>query len=315
MLKNKKIYRYPISLFIVLGTLLCIFPPDHLYFKWFAIKAPLIMLSFLLAGMFFLITKERNLMYVSLLSCGALCFFLRGTDGVEDLFRFVKPEPNLETKISVAHFNLSNLEQEYDLAIQAIIDTDADIVSIQELTPDWNWAFKNALTEAYPYSKNVVRIDFFGLALYSKYPITQADTFHYKDIPNIIGRIKVDDEHKEVLFVSSHMTPPVSSSSYKDIRLHLNQVAQNLNSFNAPMIVLGDYNVVPWSSEIQSFRSKTKLNHAQRDFMASLPNPIDYIFFSKEFNCLSFSNINGANENSIGIFGEYQFKYSSGYAQ
>ena len=101
--------------------------------------------------------------------------------------------------------------------------------------------------------------------------------------------------------------PPVNTDAYGQIREQLEGVAQRVNIINAPMIAFGDYNVVPWSSEMSLFREKTGLSDGRREFsLGGIPN--DYILFSKHFNCLEFKNIKDTSGTAIGILGNYQLK-------
>ena len=119
--------------------------------------------------------------------------------------------------------------------------------------------FTRRISESYPFSKTVVRIDFHGLAVYSKHPFVRIDTFHFEEIPNIIGSIEVDSTHGEVFFVTSHTEPPVNQAAKKRINEHMGVVASIVSKLNAPVFTMGDYNVVPWSPELQAFR--LKLHH------------------------------------------------------
>ncbi len=304
-----------IGLLIVLGMIFCIFPPDHILFKSGANFTVQIMLVYLALGLVFLALRQKNLMFVSFLSCAVLCLFLRESFD-ESQTRSFYPKLNQERKIEIAHFNVSAFNDDYEQMLKVIRESEVDLVSIQEVTPDWNFFLREGLAESYPFSKTVVRIDFHGLAVYSKHPFIRIDTFHFEEIPNIIGSIEVDSTHGEVFFVTSHTEPPVSQAAYQRIEEHMGVVASIVSKLKAPVFTMGDYNVVPWSVELQAFRLKSKLNNSRRNFTptagsAAMPFfdiPIDHIFYSDDFQCVSFGPVSNETA-SVGIRGKFQFKY------
>ena len=62
-----------------------------------------------------------------------------------------------------------NLESGRKAEVKSLIDSSrADIVALVEV--DQSWSRELALTQAYPFSHEVLRGDKFGLGLYSKFP-------------------------------------------------------------------------------------------------------------------------------------------------
>ncbi|MEM7105298.1 MAG: endonuclease/exonuclease/phosphatase family protein [Bacteroidota bacterium] len=310
--------QYLIAALIILATVFCVFPLDYLVYKVGGQYTVHVMLAFFGLGFVFLLLRNKELMYVSFICCGLICAFLQ--DSFDDnLLGSFYPKPTEEMTMDVAHFNVSSSESDYQSTVETILETNADIVSIQEVTPDWNMMLQQGLKEAYPYNKTVVRIDFHGMAVYSKFPFERVDTFHFQDIPNIFGSVKPDSTRGEVFFVSSHMTPPLNYKAYENLGKHLKLISEYVRSFNAPAFAIGDYNVVPWSEEIKSFRSSANLINARKDFtpditsasMRFFQSPIDHIFFSDHFQCLTFNNIEGTSANHLGISGRFQFKFST----
>ncbi len=304
-----------LSVLIIGLAALCILPMDNLLIKNVSIFSVQIMFVFLIMGLLFLILRQKNLMMVSFLSCASLCLVLRNSFDERTASAFF-PKLNDNRTVEIAHFNVSAFNDEYSELLKVITESDADIVSIQEVTPDWNYFLKNGLAKKYPHSNTVVRIDFHGLAVYSKHPFTRIDTFHYQDIPNLVGSFQIDSTYGEIFFICSHTEPPVNRPAYKKIDEHLDKIAAVANGLKGPVLTIGDYNVVPWSPELQSFRLKAKLSNSRRSFTASNSNsampflsvPIDHIFYSNDLQCVSFDMVTNAQA-TVGIKGTYQFKY------
>lgn len=299
---------------IVLGTFICVFTPNYFLFKMGARFAVQIMLGYLLLGFVFLFVRQHKLMFTSFACCAGLCLFLKyASDGQLSL-----PVKTDDNTLIVAHFNVSTSTNDYQQTIHEILAVDADVISLQEVTPDWNAELKVALQEKYPYSETVVRLDPFGLAIYSKYPLLSTDIFMFEDIPNIVGTIQIDENDKEICFIVSHTLPVFYTNDYVRQRNHFMAIAEYTNNTDCPVITIGDYNAVPWSYEIQDFKAAANLNDSRRGFMPASNGsfslfqiPSDHIFYSDHLECTGFKEINSPISGHIGIIGSYQFSNNS----
>lgn len=307
---NLKYIHLSLSALIILGALVCIFPPEFFIFKMSAQFAVQIMLSYLAIGLLFLIVGHRKLMFTSFACCAGLCLFLKYVTNSE----LVRAQPTTEETFNVAHFNVSATD-DYEFMIAEILASKADLISFQEVTPDWNIVLQESLSEFYPHSKTVVRFDPFGLAVYSKLPFNSVDTFMTEDVPNILGTIGLDKSGNEICFITSHALPPFYTSDYKKLRNHLHKIATFSNQSACPVITIGDYNAVPWSYEIQDFRAVSKLNDSRRGFFPNSKGsfsifqlPSDHIFYSSQLECIHFEDLEHSVAGHLGVKGAYQFE-------
>jgi endonuclease/exonuclease/phosphatase (EEP) superfamily protein YafD len=300
--KGASAYQAIVWTIIIIGTVISILPPELFFFKVISKFVVQIMLAYFIIGLLFLFFSDEKSMFVSFTCCAVLCLFLRTRSAF-----FAAPQAGPSVTALNCNLSLSNSDN-IDSTIQSIINSNADVISIQEVTPDWGTYLANhpVLNAKYPYDTAIIRMDFHGLALYSKYPFAKVDTFHYKEIPNLAGCIKHDSLNKHIYFVSSHTIPPVSLGAHDEINAHLQTVANYVKQLKEPVITLGDYQVMPWSPEIVSFRRAAKLSDSRRDMPMSY-FPYDHIFYSKELQCIDFGSINNMNEH-FGVKGAYQLK-------
>jgi endonuclease/exonuclease/phosphatase (EEP) superfamily protein YafD len=294
------------ALFLGNIALAVMFPPDHWFLRLGSQYAVQLTLAYFVLSILLLILKQTKLMMFSFICCALLCLHLRSGIGTTEKDRFEYAALTSEAKLRFIQFNTSATDGDYETNIKRIAAENPDIISVQEVTPDWDEALRDILAAQYPYSRSFRRIDFYGLAIYSKRPFSRIDTFEIDKIPNIVGSIAIDSLHPDVFFVASHTPPP--SDGYTAIRNYLARVAQRIQHINAPIIALGDYHVVPWSSELQAFRQKTALIEGRRSYAPNAPTPTDYILYSKQFNCLSFEALKDSSNAPIGVKGEYQFR-------
>jgi endonuclease/exonuclease/phosphatase (EEP) superfamily protein YafD len=297
------------SIGLIAGIALTIVPFDNNFSRATLMYAVQIMFGYFLFGSLMMALKQPRLMMLSYGCCAALCLFLKTHSNEAIMF----PKRNADPALKVAYLNTSNAIEGYQGFVDDILDTEADLVAIEEVTPDWDMVFKQSLAAKYPYSRSIVRADFFGQAVYSKYPLPVIDTFYYKDIPNIVGTVKLDNYGSEISFVSTHTEPSfMTKNFYQELRSHLNKVVEKFKDFRNPKIALGTFNTVEWATEIQDFRLLLRLQSSRRDNNPFSRIPFDHIFYSNDLECIYFSPLFNKAGEELGIQGIYQF--STGHA-
>lgn len=291
-----KLYQYAIWGTLVIVTIFTIYTPEQIFFKRLANHAVQLMFGCLALGILFMAFNDSKSMWVSLACCGVLCLHLRTREPFYPI--------QYGTFFKVAHVNIEN-STNYEETIKAIIENNPDIISFQNLDPNWDYALKEYLSEKYPFEKTFISLDIYNPGIYSKYPFIEIDTFHYKNAPNIHGSIKIDNQ--EVHFVSSITTPPIDMNAYKEISQHLKVITNFINDINGPVIAVGDYNVVTYSSEMNKLRANANLKESRTTQTVIGESPIDHILYSEELECTDFISINESGKNKVGIMGTYQF--------
>jgi len=310
---NHNLLQITLSALLVSVAALCIFTPDIFFLKQGANFTVQIMFANLLLAMFFLVIDQRRLMFVSLAACGVLAYYLKGE--TDQSLKY--PSKNENPHISVAHIDLS-LSEDFDEPMHTILLADVDLISFQEYTPLWDEYLANELTTRYPYRITMKRIDPYGKAIFSKYPLSESDTMNFEgfdEIPSLHTAVLINDE-TQIHVVSTQTLPPVSEQAYERIRGYFHEVGTYIEKLDGPVITLGDFSLPGWSNEIKEFKKIANLSDSRRDvMMRSTANPIfffnipiDHIFYSRDFECTAFKAISGDNSNHMGIVGKYQLK-------
>lgn len=307
---RNNIVNTTLSAILVAGAALVILSPNFLIIKWGANYAVRILFMYLIIAFFFLILNQKRLMMISFFSAGALAIFLKTMTNSE-------MAPPVKTKneatIKVAHFNVNNSNEGFEATLATIQSTEADLISITETNPLWDSLLVDKLAIDYPFHFSNPSLGLFGMTLFSKNPFTYIDTIRYKEIPNVIGGIALDEDNT-VNFICSHTLPALNYRYYNRLKEHLDKISEYCNRTSHPILTFGDYHSVPWSNEIAEFRKNTNLNDSRRGFTPTFPHgastvfevPIDHIFFSEEFRCLSFSTVSSLYTTHMGIQGTFQ---------
>ena len=261
-----------------------------------------LMIGMFLIGFGALTINYTKVMVTSLGACMLLCIFLKN----ESNEAMIMPIANTEAKLSVAHFNVSNV-QDLDNLINTIDDLDVDLLSFQELTPDWNYILQEKLKTQYPYNMSIVRIDPYGMAMYSKENFVSIDTFMFDNKPNLQADLLIDS--KKISVFGTYLVPEITKASTVQTKKHLDMISYKIRDTQSPVIALGDYNMVYLANAISRFRAKAQVIHSLRDvYEDGLKPPYDHIFFTTDMECTKFENINDLKEKHIGILGAYQIK-------
>jgi hypothetical protein len=294
--KNIKPYQYLVWLGLIFITFFAIYTPNQFLFKELAKFGVQVMFICLLLGLLFLMLRDPRSMWVSLICCGILCLHLRTREPFYPI--------QYGTIFKIAHINLGN-STDYEATIKAILNSKADIISFQELDPNWDYVLQENLKKAYPYHKTIISLGVYNPAVYSKYMFNEIDTFHYKEAPNIHGCVTIEDQ--KVHFITSTTMPPVDMNAYAEIKAHLLKIGDFVADIDKPILALGDYNVVMHSDEVSALKTRGNLKDSRRDYSPMTQSPYDHILYSLHLECTNFLSIREKGGDKIGIIGTYQF--------
>lgn len=264
--------------------------------------------SLLALGLIALIVRLPQLMATSLACCALMCIYLK--DAGNDNLRFATISEG--EQLTVGQFNLSSVNTDYPEMLRAIEDSDVDILSFQEVDPRWSTMLQRDLSQQYNYNHTVARIDPYGLALYSRVPLYNIDTFHTGSFPHMTASILMDEQSMTV--ISSYVTPALDAASNKIAREQLQDIRDWVRAQRRPCIAVGDYNMVYWTSDLKDFKNEATLVQSRRESTPSFTDlPQEHIFYSRDLECTSFGHLYTDEKTYVGVQGTYQHKPLSEY--
>ncbi len=298
---------------VAFGVVVCVFPHSCSPLSWLVNYAVQLMLLCLVAGLAFLFFKQPRLTFVCFGGCLLLCFFLKYSiknNSIErwrnSILREYKPTDD-HVRLKAAQFNLSNTSAP-DEMMQSFRASGADVLSIHEVTPGWSQWLEDSLGMAYPYHHTMVDLGIFGMAVFSRYPLVSVDTFYYEEIPSLRACIQKDGV--DICLVSVHTEPALNEYSLRRLVGHLETLTAQIGRMDMPLLVLGDFNAVSWSKELQQFMDKTGLMESRSGFMDRQRSfwdvPVDHIFHSPRFGCADFVSFGDEEGHHLGIMATFQ---------
>ena len=194
-------------------------------------------------------------------------------------------------------FNSYHLNSDYAAIIDSVTQADPDVVLFQEFKSGLYHVTQKFLKPHYPfYYAEIEHGVFQGKALYSKHPIAQVENIDLRGAYQKIIHATIDIEGQDVDFINLHTVSPQSNERIRlrntEMKL-LPALVNRLMQAGNPTIVAGDFNSVPWQTDVLAFKKQTGLNNnGLKNIILSWPSwlpavlqvPIDQIFYSREFN-------------------------------
>jgi len=166
------------------------------------------------------------------------------------------PQPD-ETSMTVMTFNLGNgLVAPADL-VSYLRESEADLVALQEVTPEIAEALETDLADIFPY-REVRGLGIPGKALLSRYPITRAEWLELNPgRPDLLATVNLAGQPVDVLV--AHPPPPELNGGIVQPREgtfeQFDRIVEIAAESENPFLLLGDLNVTslqPRHRELES---------------------------------------------------------------
>jgi endonuclease/exonuclease/phosphatase (EEP) superfamily protein YafD len=190
------------------------------------------------------------------------------------------------------NFNSRNVN--FELLKSLLKQTNADVVCWQEFSPAAeNWARKNL--SDYPYSKQIPRRNNFGIAIFSKIPVSNFKVEYFTDlnIETIVATIQPGAKTFQI--ICTHTYPPIEFDALNTRDLQLKNLAAFVRKGGPPTILCGDLNTTSWSSSFKNLLRDSGLIDSRQGFgvqsswptcLAPMMIPIDHVLVDPHIKVL-----------------------------
>ncbi|MCZ2102387.1 MAG: endonuclease/exonuclease/phosphatase family protein [Chitinophagales bacterium] len=292
------------SVILALATVLALFAPFVFGFQNMDHHLNYFLITMIITGLIGFFLNSKSVLYINFLCAGLLTFYLKTTT----FDRMLSPSRNASQAINIAAINL-NVVENNSFIHPLLKDTSINIIVFQQCNPDWDYILQPILAQDFPYQAKLIQLGHHGMAIYSKIPIVQVDTFMIGNFPAIQSSFKgVTDAFK---LLSVYIPEKSESNSQRDIDLIYkdlhNFVAQN----NHKNIIIGQFNQTYWSQNILHLKTTLHLYNSRRiiyPIVTSMPQ--DHIFYTGDLECYAFGEIIGAPRTRIGSKAFFQINQS-----
>lgn len=265
-----------LGLLSVLGYIAWFWPLE--LFTHFRIQY--LILSLILSIVLIILWKTRYLK-IKVLVLGAL--LLVNLNGIEVIPWYLPHSQQAVSKaakpIRILSLNINIQNNRDNEVINVVQKNHPDVALFLEVDRDAVESLKTGLKDSLPYS---FRSPGGGLALLSRFPIRDArgDNFNGKGGHNLIATIEVDKQLIEL--IGTHPLVPVTRNNFHSRNRQLAALSDYIRGLNQPLILVGDFNLTPWSPYYRRLINKTKLHNTRLGFgiLPSWPRPATHVHFA-----------------------------------
>ncbi len=168
----------------------------------------------------------------------------------------------LSPNLRIFSANVHTENTRYDQTIAIVQAENPDLALFIEVTPDWVTALQTELGDRFPYRYDVPAN---GLFLMSRVPLTNthAETFRAGDF-NLMATLKLGKQ--PIQFIGIHPLVPLRPFWFVQRNESLKKLGQYIQGLKDPVIVIGDFNLSPWSPYYRQFIHQTHLHNASLGF-------------------------------------------------
>ncbi len=211
--------------------------------------------------------------------------------------------------LKVLHMNVLQPNSAFDEAIAGALESGADVISVQEVGPEWGEALESGLSTMYPYAHVEPRTNCYWIALFSKRPFTSVGTVVVQGAPFIEAVIDVDGEPLRLLAV--HATSPISYPHFLRRNRQLDHLARYVAECDTATLLVGDLNTVPWDSAFERFCSRAGLAPTAGTEQRTWPSigplaliPLDHLLISRTITTSSIVTFPISGSDHRGLLAE-----------
>ena len=211
-----------------------------------------------LIGLIAISTRRKELVGGSILGIVVFVWFWGGLF----MLNFNQPkEGNPHAELTVMTYNVLGLHGFIDPAIEVIRKQNADVIFLQELTPDLARSMQHELEDLYPYQILDPQPGVWGMGVLSRFPLVNTGEhlpLEWIGTPQIL---KMDFDNVDVTLVNFHtfayafMPPAAVNQNLRDREAQAQVLADFTTRTSGPLIAAGDANAADITQPYRTIRA------------------------------------------------------------
>jgi endonuclease/exonuclease/phosphatase (EEP) superfamily protein YafD len=179
------------------------------------------------------------------------------------------PASAMDIQLRVLLLNVHSTNTRHERVLDLVRADAPDLVGLLEVDDQWLEAL-SPLRSQYPHLVAEPRDDNFGIALYSRMPLSEAQVVYLSEagVPSIRARLAgkpLATGGVTPFLVLTHPLPPSSPDQFRLRNEQLHALALTVGELD-PVILLGDLNVTPWSPYFRQLLREGRLRDTARGF-------------------------------------------------
>jgi len=246
---------------VSLATIISLLGPVHWFAELFSNFRFYYLLTQALLVLIFLHSERRLLMAATLLLAIPNAWYVVPYLTPLVLDTSVAAERGEEIDVVALNVNYRNGDHE---SMRAYLESvTADVIVVAEITKTWRNELR-FLDSRYPHQIGKWRSDPWGLRVYSRLPLIEAELLDL-GVPNTVhARIVVETEGQQLQVFAAHLYSPTNPQRAANRNIQLADLAMRVGASDLPTVVVGDLNVTPFSPYFDRFLGAAGVVDARR---------------------------------------------------
>lgn len=168
--------------------------------------------------------------------------------------------------LRLLHFNVLAYNTNYDAVAEWVAEQDADVVVLQETTPEWGAVLERRLTgpaaDWVLLETNTVQPGTYGIMMFVRQglEVTDVQAIDVGWYPAIATTVTVDGQ--DLLIYGLHTLTPTSPSGLERADEQVDLAAGIVLAHNGPAVIVGDLNATRWSPLYRRLNDQVELRDA-----------------------------------------------------
>lgn len=192
--------------------------------------------------------------------------------------------------LKLLQLNVNSRNERYADVASLVHESNVDIVALQEVNLNWYGQMKARLPE-YRHYECFPRPDNFGIALFSRIPLTKVNVVEYgkAKVPTVVAEVQFDGAPLTIL--STHPLPPSDWLNYDFRNDQFDAMAKARSTWSKSVVLSGDLNTTSWSDHFTDLCKQSNLRDSRQGFgvqvswpvqLFVLSIPIDHVLVSED---------------------------------
>jgi endonuclease/exonuclease/phosphatase (EEP) superfamily protein YafD len=259
---------------------------------------------FVLSGLFFMAIREHKWLGLSLFGLVVNLAAIVPWYTAENTWT----DDNSGTTIRILVSNVHRDNRAYERLSKLVLEQQPDVLGLIEVDSLWLDNLP-AIRGAYQFRFESPREDLFGLALFSKLPMTESRIVRFGEsaMPAIVASFAADDQIFEIILV--HSSWPMTADRAANRNAQLRRMAQYIQASDETVVVAGDLNTTMWSPYYQEFEHESGMINARAGYgigatwspIHILGIPIDHILVKPPAQVGHFHVLQGIGSDHLAI--------------
>jgi endonuclease/exonuclease/phosphatase (EEP) superfamily protein YafD len=158
-------------------------------------------------------------------------------------------------------FNVHYHNDAYDEFLTYVAEIDPDIIVLSEITQAWQVALQG-LTTDYPYTHQTgFRSN--SRLIFSRLPFVDDSVRQVEDEERPSAVVTLNVDGTQLTIVGVHLRPPLSAGRTAQRNQQLDNLAVFTQAESGPIMMMGDFNITPWSPVFRDFLDQAGLKDAR----------------------------------------------------